>query len=219
MEFRKVSVLGIGALALAFSACGGATTANVANKTANAANMTVNAVSNATNSAANAVTANGNSATNANGAGSMASADGTVINIDEAGVMMTVPKGMSFSKEGGDTIVKTEDEGVDTRFTVLSEENMDKAFEMASKEIDEYITDAKIESKEPKKSMQNGLEINSWNGTGKASNGDSVQFQLAIISIPDSPKKPLLALTYAEGESLQSHKAELDKFYTSIKKQ
>jgi hypothetical protein len=98
--------------------------------------------------------------------------------------MMTVPKGMSFSKEGGDTIVKTEDEGVDTRFTVLSEENMDKAFEMASKEIDEYITDAKIESKEPKKSMQNGLEINSWNGTGKASNGDSVQFQLAIISIP-----------------------------------
>ena len=133
--------------------------------------------------------------------------------------MMTVPKGMSFSKEGDDTIVKTADNGVDTRFTVLSEENLDKAFETASKEIDEYITDAKIESKEPKKSTQNGLEINSWDGTGKATNGDMVQFQLAIVSIPDSPKKPLLALTYAEGESLQSHKAELDKFYTSIKKQ
>lgn len=142
--------------------------------------------------------------------------DGSEIKIDEAGVAMTVPKGMNFSKEGADTIVKTEDEGVDTRFTVLSDENIDKAFENASKEIDDYITGAKFTSQDPKKTTQNGLNISSWSGTGKAINGDDVQFEMAII---ESDKKPLLALTYAEAESMQKHQADLGKFFKSVRKQ
>jgi hypothetical protein len=145
-------------------------------------------------------------------------ADGQAINIDEAGLTMNVPKGMNFSKDGQDIIVKTEDEGVDTRFRVLTDDNIDKSFDEAFKEINEYVSNAKLESKEPKKSNKNGLEINSWNGTGKASNGDDVLFQLAIVDA-GAGKKPLMALTYAEAESIQKHQADLSKFFESLRKQ
>ena len=35
-------------------------------------------------------------------------ADGDVLKIDEAGIIMTVPKGFKFSKDGEDTIVQSD---------------------------------------------------------------------------------------------------------------
>ncbi len=214
----KLLTISVAAFAVAgFSACGPATT-NVANKTGNAANVVSNAAGNTANAVSNATT-NANTMANTTANTAATAADGTVINIDEAGLTMTAPKGMNFSKEDGDVIVKTADNGVDTRFTVLNDENVDKVIEDAFKEVDDYVKDAKFTSKEGKKSTQNGLDITSYEGTGKADNGDDVQFQLAIVSIPDSPKKPVMALTYAEKESIETHKADLGKFFASIKKQ
>ncbi len=215
----KLITLSIAALTVAgLSACGGAAT-NVANKVGNAANTVSNTAGNTANVVSNATTTNTNTGNTMANTAAAPATDGTVINIDEAGLTMTAPKGMNFSKDGGDVIVKSDDNGVDTRFTVLNDENVDKVIGDAFKEVDEYVKDAKFTSKEGKKSSSNGLDITSWDGSGKADNGDEVQFQLAIVSIPDSPKKPVMALTYAEKESIDSHKAELDKFFSSIKKQ
>lgn len=217
MKIKNISALGIAVFALALSACSGSqstavTSGNSASGKSNTATVT-SANSTAANTAATNTTANTTSS-----AASSDSAGGQVINLSEAGVAVTVPSGMNFSKDGQDTIVKTEDNGVDTRFRVLNDDNMEKSFDEAFKEIGEYVTNAKLESKEPKKSSQNGLEVYSWGGTGKASNGDDVQFQLAIVDAGND-KKPLMALTYAENESLKEHQSDLAKFYQSIRKQ
>lgn len=205
MKSKIITTLSVATLALTFSACGDSSKyVTVNNGAANSANKSNTAVANTT-------PANTASTTNA----AAPAVDGDVLKIDEAGIMMTVPKGMKYSKDGEDTIVKTEDEGVDTRFTVPKGDDYNKAIDAAVAEIDEYISDVKVEEK-GKKSTQNGMDVTSMSGTGKASNGEQVQWQLAIL---DAPKKPVIALTYAEAASLEKHQADLGKFFASIKKQ
>lgn len=198
-------------LAMIFSACGGATTANVANKTGNAVNMTANTVSNVSNSVSNAVTTNANTMSNAN---TMAAADGQVIKIDEAGIMMTVPKGFKFSKDGDDTIIKSEDEGVDIRFSVPNDGDYNKVVTDAAKEIDDYLDDVKVIDKGSKIDV-NGMEGTSMSGTAK-NEGEDVNWDLTIIN---APKKPVLANIYAEKSSMQKYQSDVKAFFKSVKKQ
>ena len=109
-----------------FSACDTSkyVTVNTSSNTGNKSNTAVVTNANSTTTSTSASNPAANTTSSANTA---ASTDGQTLNMDEAGVAMTVPKGMNFSKEGQDTIVKTEDEGVDTRFRVLSEDNIDKS--------------------------------------------------------------------------------------------
>lgn len=183
------------------------TTANVANKTANAANTVANAAGNTVNAVSNANTTNSNS-------NSMAAVDGDTIRIDEAGIMMTVPKGFKHSKDGEDIIVKTEDEGVDIRFTVPKDGDYEKALVDAATEVDDYLKDVKVEEKGSKTSV-NGMEATTISGTA-TNEGDSVLWNLTVIN---APKKPVLANMYASKISLEKHGPEVKKFLDSIKKQ
>ena len=211
MRLKVISTLGVASLAMVFSACSGATTANIANKTGNAVNMTANTVGNAANTTANAVTVNANTTSNAN---SMATTDGQVIKIDEAGIMMTVPKGFKFSKDGEDTIVQSDDEGVDIRFTVPKDGDYNKVVTDAAKEIDEYFDDVKVVDKGSKIDV-NGMEGTSMSGTAK-NDGEEVNWDLTIIN---APKKPVLANIYAEKGSMEKHMNDVKLFFKSVKKQ
>jgi hypothetical protein len=211
MRLKVISTLGVASLAMVFSACSGATTANVANKTGNAVNMTANTVGNAANTTANAVTVNANTTSNAN---TMAMTDGQVIKIDEAGIMMTVPKGFKFSKDGEDTIVQSDDEGVDIRFTVPKDGDYNKVVTDAAKEIDEYFDNVKVID-EGSKIDVNGMEGTSMSGTAK-NEGEDVNWDLTIIN---APKKPVLANIYAEKASMEKHMSDVKAFFKSVKKQ
>jgi hypothetical protein len=212
MKLKVISTLGVASLAIVFSACGAATTANVANKTGNAVNMTANTVGNAANTTVNAVTVNANTTTNAN---SMATTtDGQEIKIDEAGIVMTVPKGFKFSKDGEDTIVQSDDEGVDIRFTVPKDGDYNKVVTDAAKEIDEYFDDVKVVDKGSKVDV-NGMEGTSMSGTAK-NEGEEVNWDLTIIN---APKKPVLANIYAEKASMEKHTGDVKAFFKSVKKQ
>lgn len=211
MRFKVISTLGVASLAIVFSACGAATTANIANKTGNAANVTANTVGNAANTTVNAVTVNANTTSNAN---TMAATDGQVIKIDEAGIMMTVPKGFKFSKDGEDTIVQSDDEGVDIRFTVPKDGDYNKVVTDAAKEIDEYFDDVKVVDKGSKIDV-NGMEGTSMSGTAK-NEGEDVNWDLTIIN---APKKPVLANIYAEKASMEKHMSDVKAFFKSVKKQ
>lgn len=209
MKIKLISTLGVASLALAFSACSASvttnTTTNTANKTANTAANTAN-----TNAAAN--TANANMAANSTAAAPAASGD--VIKIDEAGVMMTVPKGFKHSKDGEDIIVKTEDEGVDIRFTVPKDGDYEKIITDAAAEIDDYLKDVKVVDKGSKVDV-NGMEGTSLNGTA-TNEGEPVNWDLTIIN---APKKPVLVNIYAEKTSIEKHGADVKKFLESVKKQ
>ncbi len=183
------------------------TTANVANKTANAANTVANAAGNTVNAVSNANTTNSNS-------NSMAAVDGDTIRIDEAGIMMTVPKGFKHSKDGEDIIVKTEDEGVDIRFTVPKDGDYNKALVDAATEVDDYLKDVKVEDKGSKTTV-NGMEATTMSGTA-TNEGEPVMWDLTIIN---APKKPVLVNIYAEKTSLEKHGPEVKKFLESVKKQ
>ena len=89
--------------------------------------MRVTSNTNSTNTNANTTAANSSTAT--------APAGGDVLKIDEAGIQMTVPKGFKFSKDGEDTVVKTEDEGVEVRFTVPKDGDYEKAVGAAATEL------------------------------------------------------------------------------------
>src|SRR6185436_20977131 len=97
MKINLILTLGLLTLTLGFIGCGApaANTTNANAKPANAANTTANTA----NTAANTATA--------------PAVDGQVIKIEEAGIQVTVPKGFKFSKDGEDTIIQSEDEGVD----------------------------------------------------------------------------------------------------------
>ncbi len=188
--------------ALAFSGCSSAPKANsntavVTNTTnSNAANKTVETNKPATNTSSD-------------------TASGDVIKIDDAGIMMTVPKGFKFSKDGEDTIVMTEDEGVEVRFNVPASGDYEAAVKDAAKELDEYITDVKI-TQDGEKGTQDSMELTSSSGTGKDADGKDIIWDLTIIK---TPKKPVLAISYAEKASMEKHAADLKKFFESIKKQ
>src|SRR6187399_2397206 len=128
MKTNIILSIGILTIALVFSGCGAPPAANAAKPAAsNSANKTSDST---TNTAANTASA--------------PKADGDVLKIDEAGIQMVVPKGFKFSKDGQDTVVKSEDEGVDIRFSVPKDGDYDKIVEDAANEIDDYLVDVKV---------------------------------------------------------------------------
>ncbi|HQX56345.1 MAG TPA: hypothetical protein PLP07_10480 [Pyrinomonadaceae bacterium] len=200
MKNKFILTLGVAATAAVFSACG-APAANTTNSNANKSANT-NTVAN-TNAAAN---------TAANTAVAPAT-DGTVIKLEEAGIMMVVPKGFKFSKDGEYTIIKTDDEGVDIRFSVPKDGDYAKVLADAAKEIDDYLDDVKVENKGSKIEID-GMEATSLSGTAK-NKGEELVWDLTVIN---APKKPVLANIYAEKSSLDKHEADVKKFLESVKK-
>jgi hypothetical protein len=212
MSTKIFLTLGTVALTVAFTGCG-----STATNTANTANTANKANTTATNSNANtaANTAANTTATNTNSNTSSAAASGDVLKIDEAGIMMTVPKGFKFSKDGDDTVVKTEDEGVDVRFTVPKDGDYEKIVNDAVKELDDYLKDVKVTEPAAKETVS-GMEATSLSGTAKDEDGEDVLWNLTIIN---APKKPVLANIYAEKGSLEKHGAAVKAFLESVKKQ
>jgi hypothetical protein len=204
MKFSIVSTLSIAMLALTFSGCTATVTTNTntpAIKNTNTANS---------NAPANKPAETDKPATNT----SSDAATGDVIKIDEAGIMMTVPKGFKFSKDGEDTVVKTDDEGVDIRFTVPKDGDYEKTITDAATEVDDYLKDVKVEDKGSKITVD-GMEGTSLSGTA-TNEGEPVVWDLTIIN---APKKPVLVNIYAEKSSMEKHGADVKKFLESIKKQ
>ena len=201
MKNNIIIATGLLACSMGLAGCGApaANTAN-ANKPANTAANTANT---ATNTAANTAAANTAAAP---------ATDGQVIKIEEAGLQMTVPKGFKFSKDGEDTIVKTEDEGVDIRFTVPKDGDYDKALADAAKEVDDYLNDVKVENKGTKTTV-NGMEAMTFSGTAK-NEGEDLVWNLTVIK---TSKKPVLANIYAEKASIEKHSADIKKFLDSVK--
>lgn len=211
MKFKYTLALSAAvALSLASSAC--TTTTNTTTANANKSNTAVAANSNA---AANKPAAANTAPAAANTNASAAPVSGDTIKIDEAGIAMTIPKGFKFSKDGEDTIVKTEDEGVDIRFTVPKDNDYNKVVMDAAQEIDDYLKDVKIEDKGSKVDV-NGMEGTSMNGTAKDEDGETVMWDLTIIN---APKKPILVNIYAEKASIEKHSADVEAFLKSVKKQ
>jgi len=194
MKIKNLSIVGIAALSIVMSACPATTNTNTTNTNKPAAN-TVNSVNNSTNSSAPTV-------------------EGSVVKIEDAGIEMIVPKGFKFSKDGEDTVVTTEDGGVEVVFHVPADGDYAKAVKDAAKELDDYIKDAKFD-KQGEKSMVGGMEVVTSSGSGKDDDGKNVLFDLTIFN---SPKKPVLAVTYAEEASMKKYSADLDKFFKSVKK-
>ncbi len=201
MTNKIILTLSVAATAALFSACG-APAANTTNSNANKTATNTNAAANT----ANTNTAAANTAT-------APATDGQVIKLEEAGIMMTVPKGFKFSKDGEDTIVQTEDEGVDIRFTVPKDGDYDKIIAAAAEEIDSYLNDVKVVDK-GSKIMVDGMEGTSLSGTAK-NEGEDVSWDLTVIK---APKKPVLANIYAAKSSMEKHGADVKKFFASIKK-
>ncbi len=194
MKLSIVSFLSISVLSLAFAGCSSAP------KTS-------------TNTNSNATAAK--PAESATPAPTPDAAAGDVVKIDEAGIIMTVPKGFKFSKDGDDTVVKTEDEGVDIRFTVPKDGDYEKIVADAAAELDSYLKDVKIVDKGSKVEV-NGMEGTSMSGTAKDEDGADVMWDLTVLN---APKKPVLANIYAEKASMEKHGADVKKFLESIKKQ
>ena len=188
-------------------------TTNVNGTNANKPAVVTNANTNANTNAATPANTNANTNATSNTAAAT-KMEGDVVNIDEAGVTMTIPKGFKHSKDGEDIIVKTEDEGVDIRFTVPKDGDYNKALVDAATEIDDYLKDVKVEDKGTKTNV-NGMEATTMGGTA-TNEGEAVNWQLTIIN---APKKPVLANIYAEKTSMEKHGAEVKKFLDSVKKQ
>lgn len=205
MKIKNLSIVGVAALAVAMSACPAATNTNTTNSNANKNAVVVNATNNSTTNTANTNTANSNNA---------AATDGQVIKLDDAGIVMTVPKGFKFSKDGDDTVVKTEDEGVDIRFSVPADGDYAKVLTDAAAEVDDYLKDVKVVDKGSETTV-NGMKA--WTMGGTATNeGEPVNWELTIL---DGPKKPVLVNIYAAESSLKTNAAAVDAFLKSVKKQ
>ena len=199
MRTNTIISIGLLAVTVGLVGCG----APAANTNANKANTNANANKPAANAPAN---------TTASNTAAAPAADGQVIKLEEAGIQMVVPKGFKFSKDGEDTIVKTEDEGVDIRFTVPKDGDYDKALADAGKEIDDYLNDVKVENKGSKTTV-NGMEAMTLSGTAK-NEGEDLVWNLTVIK---TPKKPVLANIYAEKASIEKHSADVKKFLDSVK--
>jgi hypothetical protein len=206
MKLKNISIVGVAALAFAISACSPAANTNTTNTTNKPAN---NSTTNAANTSNTSNAAN-NAVSNANAP----AAEGQVIKIDEAGIQMTVPKGFKFSKDGEDTIIQTEDEGVDIRFSVPKDGDYNKVIADAATEIDDYLKDVKIVNPGSKIDV-NGMEATSMSGTA-TNDGEPVNWDLTVIN---APKKPVLANIYAEKSSMEKYMAEVKAFFKSVKKQ
>ncbi|MEP6903114.1 MAG: hypothetical protein ABJA66_15285 [Actinomycetota bacterium] len=211
MKLKNISVIGIASLAVAFSACSpAATNSNTSNSNKTAIVTNTNSTTNSTTNTSSNTSTNSTSSS----ANTTSSTDGQVIKIDEAGIQMTVPKGFKFSKDGEDTIIKSEDEGVDIRFSVPKDGDYNKVVTDAAKEIDSYLNDVKVIDKGSKIDV-NGMEGTSMSGTAK-NDGEDVNWDLTIIN---APKKPVLANIYAEKSSMEKYSADVKAFFKSVKKQ
>ena len=199
MRTNLILTLTIAATAALFSACG-APAANNANaaKPANAAPATATTASPVT------------PATKADAP----AADGQVIKIEEAGISVTVPKGFKFSKDGEDTVIMSEDEGVDVRFSVPKDGDYEKAVKDAATEIDDYLQAVKIDNPEGSKRDVAGMEAHSLTGTAK-NDGADVAWNLTVIK---APKKPVLVNIYADKSSLEKYASQTKALLESIKK-
>jgi ABC-type oligopeptide transport system substrate-binding subunit len=213
MKMKIFAITGVTALAAIISAC----SASVPTNTTNTTNANKPAVVTNTNTAnsTNATNSTNTTSTNASNTATAPATDGQVIKIDEAGIQMVVPKGFKFSKDGEDTVVKTEDEGVEVRFTVPKDGDYDKAVSAAATELDSYLDDVKI-TKNGEKITIDGMEATSIHGTAKDSDKEDVEFDLTVIK---APKKPVLATIYAEKASMEKEGANVQKFLQSVKKQ
>lgn len=200
MKLKLILTLGVIALSIGFIGCTASiTTGNNANaKPANTANSSA-AANTASNTAANTAAA--------------PATDGQVIKIEEAGIQMTVPKGFKFSKDGEDTVVKSEDEGVDIRFTVPKDGDYDTVVADAAQEIDAYLDNVKVTEK-GRKGTQDGMDITSLSGTAK-NKGEEVGWELTIIK---APKKSVLVNIYVEKSSVEKESKKVAEFFKSIKK-
>ena len=201
MKNKFILALSVLALSIGMIGCtASVTTGNNTNaKPANANTASNTAANTATNTAANTATA--------------PATDGQVITIEEAGIMFTVPKGFKFSKDGEDTVVKSEDEGVDIRFTVPKDGDYEAIVTEAAKEIDQYLDDVKVVNKGTKGS-QDGMETSSMSGTAK-NEGEEVGWELTIVK---GPKKPVLVNIYAAKSSFEAEAKKVQEFFKSIKK-
>jgi hypothetical protein len=210
MNIKLLTITALSASAVLFSACTASVTTNM--NTAKPANAApANTTTPNTNAAA---PANTNAAAPANSTAAAPATDGSNIKIEDAGIQFIVPKGFKMSKEGGETVVSTDDDAVETRFSVPAGDDYETAVKDAAKELDSYLDDVKI-SGEPSKGTVDGMTLTSLKGNGKDADGKEVHFALQIL---DSPKKPVLINTYAEAAGLEKYSKELDGFYKSIKK-
>ena len=198
MKTNIILTLTVAATAALFSACG-APAANNTNTTkpANAAPATATTASPVT------------PATKADAS----AADGQVIKIEEAGIQVTAPKGWKFSKDGDDTVIKSEDEGIDFRFSVPADGDYEAAIKAAATEIDDYLKDVKVDKSGDKRTVA-GMEATSMNGTAK-NEGEEVAWNLTIIK---APKKPVLVNIYAAKSSIDKYAKETVALMESIKK-
>lgn len=200
MKTNILLTLGVATLSVAFSGC--SATVSTGNTT-NASN---------TNAAKPAnTTATNSNATNTNAA---APADSSVVKLEEGGLQMTLPNGFEMTKEAGDVVVSTADDGVAVRFTVPADGDYEKAVKDAADNLDKYITDVKVES-EAKADKINGMDAMSSSGTGKDKAGKKVNWDLTVLK---TDKKPVLAIIYAEEESMNKHADDLKAFFDSVKK-
>jgi hypothetical protein len=216
MNIKLLTLTAVSASAVLFSACSGSASIST-NALKNANTNTAVVVNNNAVTTTNSNTANTNAANTSATSNSTAAApatDGSTIKIEEAGIQFNVPKGFKMSKEGGETVVSTDDSAVETRFSVPAGDDYEAAVKDAAKELDSYLDDVKM-SGEPSKGTVDGMTLTSLKGTGKDSDGKAVHFALQIL---DSPKKPVLINTYAEEAGLEKYSKELDGFYKSIKK-
>lgn len=207
MKTKFIIALCVAATAAFFTACGGGA-ANTTNANAKPANANANTASNA-----NTTNSNTNTNTAAANKDAAPASDGQVIKIDEAGIQLTVPKGYKFSKDGEDTIVKSDDEGIDIRFTVPKDGDYETIVTDAAKEIDSYFDDVKVTNKGSKGS-QDGMETASMSGTAK-NKGEEVAWELTIVK---APKKPVLVNIYVEKSSMEKEASKVKDFFKSIKK-
>ena len=195
MKTNIILSIAILTIAMVFSGCGAPPAANAAKPAAsNSANKTSDST---TNTAA------------------APKADGDVLKIDEAGIQMVVPKGFKFSKDGEDTVVKSEDEGVDIRFSVPKDGDYDKIVEDAANEIDDYLVDVKVNGQVQTRSL-NGMETRELNGTAVTEDKIPVMWNLTVLK---APKRPVLVNVYAEKDSIEKSSADVKKFLQSIQKQ
>ena len=209
MKIKNLSIVGISALAIVMSACPAATNTNT--------NTNTNANKNAVVVPANTTTpttTNTANTTNTAASNTSAATDGQVIKLDEAGLVMTVPKGFNYSKDGEDTIVQSEDKGVDIRFTVPKDGDYNKIVTDAATEIDDYLKDVKI-VEQGKKISIDGMDATTMSGTA-TNEGEPVHWDLTIIN---APKRPVLANIYAEKASMEKYGAQVQAFFKSVKKQ
>jgi len=194
MKTNIILSIAILTIAMVFSGCGAPPAANAAKPAAsNSANKTSDST---TNTAA------------------APKADGDVLKIDEAGIQMVVPKGFKFSKDGEDTVVKSEDEGVDIRFSVPKDGDYDKIVADAANEIDDYLQDVKVNGQVQTRSL-NGMETKELNGTAKTEDNMPVMWNLTVLK---TSKRPVLINVYAEKDSIEKSSADVKKFLQSIQK-